>query len=154
MRWDQGRAVIDRMLADSELQRVPASREQADRLIAHARKHLVSADEISETDAAGGYTLVYDAARKALTAVLGNQGLRPTTRGGHLAVYEAARAQLDPPMGQVLRPFDRIRRRRYDVEYPPTDAPQISPDDVREDATKAAAIVDLSERVLDQISPF
>jgi hypothetical protein len=98
--------------------------------------------------------MVYDAARKALTAMLENQGLRPTTRGGHLAVYEAARAQLDPPMGQMLRPFDRMRRQRHDVEYPPTDAPQISPGDVREDVAKAAAIIDLSERVLDQMSPF
>ena len=37
--------------------------------------HLVSANEISEGDPAGGYTLVYDAARKALTAVFENQGL-------------------------------------------------------------------------------
>jgi hypothetical protein len=154
MRWNQGREVIDRMIAASELQRVPASRDHADSLILQARRHLVSADEISDDDPAGGYTLVYDAARKALTAVLENQGLRPTTRGGHLAVYEAARAQLDPPMGQVLRPFDRMRRQRHDVEYPPTDAPQISADDVREDAAKAAAIVDLSERVLDQMSMF
>lgn len=154
MRWNQGREVIDRMIAASELQRVPASREHADRLILQARKHLVSADEISDDDPAGGYTLVYDAARKALTAVLENQGLRPTTRGGHLAVYEATRAQLDPPMGQVLRPFDRMRRQRHDVEYPPADAPQISADDVREDAAKARAIVDLSERVLDQMTPF
>ena len=154
MRWNQGRGVIDRMIAASELQRVPASREHADRLIRQARRHLVSAHDISDDDPAGGYTLVYDAARKALTAVLENQGLRPTTRGGHLAVYEAARAQLDPPMGQVLRPFDRMRRQRHDVEYPPTDTPQISADDVREDAAKARAVVDLSERVLDQMSPF
>jgi hypothetical protein len=154
MRWNQGREVIDRMLAASELQRVPASREHADHLIGQARRHLVSVDEISEDDPAGGYALVYDAARKALTAVLENQGLRPTTRGGHLAVYEAARAQFDPPMGQVIKPFDRIRRQRHEVEYPPADAPQISPDDVREDAVKAAAIVDLSDRVLDQMSPF
>jgi hypothetical protein len=154
MRWNQGREVIDRMIAASELQRIPASREHADRLILQARRHLVSADEISDDDPAGGYTLLYDAARKALTAVLENQGLRPTTRGGHLAVYEATRAQLDPPMGQVLRPFDRMRRQRHDVEYPPTDAPQISANDVREDAAKARAIVDLSERVLDQMSPF
>jgi hypothetical protein len=154
VRWNQGREVIDRMLADSELQRVPASREHADRLVLRARVHLVSANEISEGDPAGGYTLVYDAARKALTAVLENQGLRPTTRGGHLAVHEATRAQLDPPMGQVLRPFDRIRRQRHDVEDPPIDAPQVNADDVREDAIKAAAIVDLSERVLDQMSPF
>ena len=96
MRWNQGREVIDRMLAESELQRVPASREHADRLVLQARVHLVSANEISEGDPAGGYTLVYDAARKALTAVLENQGLRPTTRGGHLAVYEATRARLVP----------------------------------------------------------
>lgn len=154
MRWNQGRDTIDRMLGDSELQRVPASREHANRLILQARKHLISANEICADDPAGGYTLVYDAARKALTAVLENQGLRPTTHGGHLAVYEATRAQLEPPMGQVLRPFDRIRRQRHDVEYPPTDAPQIDADDVREDAAKAIAIVDLSERLLDEMSPF
>jgi hypothetical protein len=107
MRWDQGRPVIDRMLADRELQRVPASREHADRLIAQAGKHLTSAAAVCREDPEGGYALVYDAARKALTAVLENQGLRPTTRGGHLAAYEAVRAQLDPPMGSVLRPRAR-----------------------------------------------
>ena len=34
MRWEQGRTVIERMLTDGELQRVPASRAQADRLLA------------------------------------------------------------------------------------------------------------------------
>src|ERR1039458_780424 len=110
MRWDQGRDVIGRMIADSQLQRVPASREHADRLVLQARQHLVSANGISEGDPAGGYTLVYDAARKAPTAVLENQGLRPTTRGGHLAAYEATRPQLDPPLGQGLRPPARRAR--------------------------------------------
>jgi len=86
--------------------------------------------------------------------VLENQGLRPTTRGGHLAVYQAIRVQLDPPMGQMLRPFDRMRRQRHDAEYPAAGSPQVGADDVREDAAKAAAIVDLAERVLDQMSPF
>jgi hypothetical protein len=36
----------------------------------------------------------------------------------------------------------------------PPDAPQITEDAVREDAVKAAAMVDLSERILDQMSPF
>jgi hypothetical protein len=47
-----------------------------------------------------------------------------------------------------------MRRQRQDVEYPSADAPQISADDVREDAAKASAIVDLSERVFDQMSPL
>jgi hypothetical protein len=154
MRWDQGRAVIDRMLAAQELQRVPASREHADRLMAQARKHLTSAAEICDEDPPGGYALVYDAARKALTAVLENQGLRPTTRGGHFASYEAVRAQLDPPMGNTIRPFDRIRRQRHDAEYPPSNAPTLTADDVREDIPKAADIISVGERVLDQMSPF
>ena len=154
MRWDQGRALIDRMLADAELQQVPASREHADRLIAQARTHLSSAAGICDTDPPGGYALVYDAARKALTAVLENQGLRPTTRGGHLAAYEAVRAQLEPPLGKTLRPFDRMRRQRHDAEYPPSSAPALTAQDVHEDITKAADIVNLAERVLDQMSPF
>ncbi len=70
MKWDQGRAVIDRMLADAELQRVPPSRVQADRLISRARTHTASAAAICEEDPPGAYAIVYDAARKALTAVL------------------------------------------------------------------------------------
>ena len=154
MRWDQGQAVIDRMLADAELQRVPASRDHADRLISQARNHLTSAAEICDQDPPGGCALVYDAARKALTAILENQGLRPTTRGGHLAAYEAVRAQLEPPMGKTLRPFDRMRRQRNDAEYPPSNAPALTADDVREDIPKAADIISLAERVLDQMSPF
>src|SRR5215472_13784457 len=149
MRWDQGRAVIGRMLADQHLQRVPASREHADLLMAQARAHLSSAAAICHADPPGGYALVYDAARKALTAVLENQGLRPTTRGGHLAAYDAVRAQLDPPMGNILRPFDRMRRQRHDAEYPPSSAPALTADDVRDDIPKAAVIIDLGARVLD-----
>jgi hypothetical protein len=154
MRWDQGRTDIDRMLADRQLQRVPPSREHADRMLAQARKHLTSAQEVCGDDPEGGYALLYDAGRKALTAVLGNQGLRPTSAGGHLAVYEAVRAQLDPPMGTVLRPFDRIRRQRRDAEYPHVDAPELDAADVREDVPKVQAILDLAARVLDEMSPF
>ena len=89
--------VIERLIDSHELQRVPPSRDHADRLLEQARRHLDAADAIADMDPAGGYALVYDAARKALTAVLENQGLRPTTRGGHVVVYEAVRAQLDLP---------------------------------------------------------
>jgi len=127
MRWNQGREVVERLLGDHQLQRVPPSREHADRLINDARRHLTASEAIADLDPAGAYVLAYDAARKALMAVLENQGLRPTTRGGHVAVYEVVRAQLDPPMGNELRPFDRMRRQRNNVEYPTSDAPPRSP---------------------------
>jgi hypothetical protein len=59
---------------------------------------------------------LYDAARMALTAVLENRGLRPTSRGGHIAPYAAVSAQLDPPMGTVL-PSEV--RRAVSGSYPP-----------------------------------
>lgn len=154
MRWEQGRDAIERMISDGELQRVPASREQADRLLSQARRHADSAGKVCDEDPAGGYVLAYDAARKALTAILANQGLRPTTRGGHIAVFEAVRAQLDPPMGKVIRPFNRMRTRRHDAEYPPTDAPEITAGDVREEQKITRGLIDLAARLLDEMSPF
>ena len=150
----KGRAEIDRMLAAGELERVQPSREHADRLIGQAQRHLDSASKTCEFDPEGAYGVLYDAARKALWAVLANQGLRPTTKGGHLAVYHAVKAQLEPPMGQQLRPFDRMRRQRHEAEYPRIDTPELRPDDIRDDVPKIRVIVEIADRVLDNMSVY
>ncbi|HWS36221.1 MAG TPA: hypothetical protein VN408_26235 [Actinoplanes sp.] len=154
MRWQQGRAAIDAMVARGELERIPASREHADLLLLQARRHLTSARAIAESDPAGGYQLLYDAARKALAAVLENQGVRATSRGGHIAVRDAVSAQLDPPLGAALRPFDRLRRRRNQVEYPSAAAPSVDPAEIARDVPKVEEIVDIAGRILDQMSPL
>ncbi|CAI9408412.1 hypothetical protein HIDPHFAB_01074 [Nocardioides sp. T2.26MG-1] len=154
MRWEQGRDEIDRMLESGELERVQASREHADRLVDQARRHLESAEKICDSDPEGAYDTLYDAGRKALWAVLANQGLRPSHRGGHLAAYHAVRAQLDPPMGRQLRPFDRMRRQRRDAEYPQIDTPEMVPSDVRADIPKISEIVDVAARVLDTMPVY
>ena len=89
-----------------------------------------------------------------MTAVFESDAIRPTTRGGHLAAYEAVRAQLDPPMGKILRRSDRMRRQRHDAENPPRKGPALTPDDVSENVSKAADIIELSQRVHGQMSPF
>jgi hypothetical protein len=154
VRWEQGRAEVEQMLSARQLQRVPASRAHADRLMGQSARHLASAQSTAESDPEGAYSLLYDAARKSLWAVLENEGLRPTTAGGHLAAFDATRAQLDPPMGGTLRPFDRMRRHRRDAEYPSADTPQLSSSDVADDFAKVEAIVRLAAGVLDQMSPF
>jgi hypothetical protein len=154
VKWNQGRTEIDAMLAAGELQRVSPSREHADRLLVQAGQHIGSVRVAAAADPEGAYALAYDAARKALAAVLENQGLRATTRGGHLAVYRAVRAQLDPPLGTVLRPFDRMRRQRNAQEYPSFDTPALTAEDVLEDVIKAERIIDLATRALDEMSPF
>jgi hypothetical protein len=61
--------------------------------LASARRHVESARLTAAGNPEAVYSLGYDAARKAATALLANQGLRPTSVGGHLAVVEAMRAQ-------------------------------------------------------------
>lgn len=153
MRWNQGRAEIDKLIADGELQRVPPNREHADQLVVQARKDLASAELLLDTNPKRAYESLYDAARMALTAVLENEGLRPTSRGGHIAPYAAVAAQLDPPMGAVLRPFDRMRRTRNRSEYPSFTTPDVTPDNVRADLPVAGAIVEVCANVLDEMSP-
>jgi hypothetical protein len=154
MRWEQGRATIDGMIARGELERVPASRAHADSLLAQAHQHLASAQAIAASDATGAYQLVYDAARKALAAVLENQGLRATSRGGHIAVLDAVSAQLDPPLGTILRPVDRLRRRRNQAEYPAAGRPGFGSDEVGRELPKVHEVVEAAAKVLDQMSPF
>jgi hypothetical protein len=154
MRWNQGRVTIDKLIADGELQRVPPSREHADQLLAQARRDLASAGLLLDSNPRRAYESLYDAARMALTAVLENQGLRPTSRGGHIAPYAAVAAQLDPPLGAMLRPFDRMRRTRNRSEYPSFTTPEVTADNVTADLSAAQAIVETCEGVLDEMSPF
>jgi hypothetical protein len=77
-----------------------------------------------------------------------------TSQGGHIGVYNAVNAQLDPPLGKVLRPFQRLRRRRNAGEYPDFTAPALSIDDVREDARAAKEIIDMVRHVMPEMAPF
>lgn len=154
MRWDQGRALVEGMITRREIERVPPSRTHADLLLRQANQHLQAARAIVSIDPTGAYQLIYDAARKAFNAVLENQGVRATSNGGHIAVREAVLAQLDPPLGRILRPFDRLRRRRNEAEYPSVDTPALSAADVENDIPKVEEIVSAVEKVLDQMSPF
>ena len=153
-RWATGNEKIEQSLKDGDLQKVEASRDQADRLIDQAFQHLNSAATLKDSDPEGAYALLYDAARKALVACLENQGLRPTSRGGHIATIEAVRAQLDSILVGILRPCDRMRRTRRAAEYPPSGSPIISQEQVEEDLPKAKQIVEKMEQVLDQMDPY
>ena len=68
--------------------------------------------------------------------------------------YSAVIAQLDPPMGAILRPFDRMRRTRNRSEYPSFTTPDVTPDNVRADLPVAESIVEVCGSVLDEMSPY
>jgi hypothetical protein len=115
-RWRKGEGTIERLLQTRHLDQVPGDTDIPTSLIGAARRHVTSARGCSATDPEGAYALAYDAARKAATALLAYQGLRPTSVGGHIAVVEAIQAQFPDVPG--LRSLDRLRRRRNQAEYP------------------------------------
>jgi hypothetical protein len=100
MRWNQGRATVDKLLADGELQRVPPSREHADQLLVQARKDLASAGLLRDTNAKRAYESLYDAARIALTAVLENPGSPPHEPGRPHRAVRSGRGPARPANGR------------------------------------------------------
>ena len=64
MRWNQGRAEIDKLIADGELRRVPLNREHADQLLVQARKDLASAELLLDANPKRGYREPVRAARR------------------------------------------------------------------------------------------
>lgn len=154
VRWEQGRATVDQLLADRRLERIPANRELADVYLEQARAHLNTSRAASGTDPVGEFQLAYDAARKALASLLVTQGLRPTHAGGHIAVYDAVMAQFDPPLGRVFRAFGWMRPLRNDSEYPSAERPVAAAADAEAGRDAAAAMVDAAERLLEQLPAY
>lgn len=153
-RWDRGRAEIDRLIAESRLTPVAASRDLADHYLAQARAHLVLASQGADGDPAGAFGLAYDAARLSLAAVLINQGLRPRGEGAHAVLLEAVLAQTEPPKQAEFREFDWMRRLRNDTQYPDLDRPTAAADDVAQAIPAAQAILARASKLLDHMPPY
>lgn len=147
MTWAKGRDSVEDLLQRGHLEQVVANPEESRHVVGRARTHLSTAADTADGDPEIAYDALYAAARKALTALLVEQGLRPTREGGHEAAIQAAEAQLVPPMGDTLRPYRRLRRRRGQGDCLGAEV-AIHPDDVHADLPAAAAIVELAEKLL------
>jgi len=153
-RWAQGEHEIDGMLERGELEYVTPSHDHAALLMDQAEAHLGSAQPLVETDPPSAFTLLYDGARKALTALLAVQGLRPTRAGGHVAVQQAAEAQLGPNTKHLVRAFGGLRRRRNESEYPSPEDPPVTVEEARDGLDDARSIVEVAQRLLPHLGPF
>lgn len=78
---------------------MPADSATVEGLLESARRHFATGRTATTNDPEGSFSLAYDAARKAASAVLAHQGLRGTTAGGHIVIVEAMNAQFPGVVG-------------------------------------------------------
>lgn len=154
LRWEQGRDVIDRLVASKELDRVTASHEMAALLLADSERHLETARKIAKEglDLPAAYTVSYDAARKALAAVLQIQGLRPSSRGGHTVIGLALEAQLNK--SDELKAFQVMRRTRNLYEYPSDTEREADPEEIRDQIEDTEDIIAYAWKLIDILPPY
>lgn len=139
----KGQVTIRELLKAGQLDQVAPSRGLGRRLLTEASNNLSSAKSIRKVDPGGAIQLAYDAARKAATALLVGQGLRPTTAGGHVAVQKAVIAQF----GETFAQFGRMRRRRHQQEYPDPETPSATTEDAEEVIEFAGVALARAEQV-------
>jgi HEPN domain-containing protein len=144
-----GEAEIEKLLAERQLQQVTGAQANGEHLLRRAARTLSTASDIVD-DPDSAYILAYDAARYAGTALLAQQGLRPTTSGGHYAVELALRSQF----GNGFRPFGAMRRRRHELEYPSGPAETTTPKEAHEAIEDAQRLYDAASRLLPTLGVF
>ncbi|GIG37075.1 hypothetical protein [Cellulomonas pakistanensis] len=154
--WPHGRAEIEALLRGRRLEQVPPSTDNALALIARARLHLATAEAVAPTDPDIGMDALHDANRKALEAVLLDQGLRTTRDGGHTAPYEAAKAQLRTS-ARTARPelfvYEVVRRLRHGADYASYEV-HLTASDVGDDLADSHALVEICSRLVGSMPAF
>ena len=149
-RWSRGEAEIEQLIADQQLQQVIGGQANGAHLLQKASRTLETAGEIADQDPDSAYVLAYDAARYAGTAILAQQGLRPTTSGGHYAVEVALRAQF----GDGFRSFGAMRRRRNELEYPTGPSETTSQDEVQKAIRDTEGLLLAAQQLLPTLTIF
>ncbi|WP_061297297.1 hypothetical protein [Herbidospora cretacea] len=149
MRWSQGEAQVERLLAEGRLQKVTGSAADGTAWVERAQVTVRTAQGIAD-DPGSAFILSYDAARHACTAVLVHQGLRPTTTGGHYVVEEVLRAQF----GGVFRDFGALRRRRNEIEYPTHPGDDVEPAEAEAAVATTERLIEAARRLIPSLSLF
>jgi hypothetical protein len=94
--------------------------------------------------------LAYDAARKASTALLVQQGLRTKSAGHHVTVEQVVRAQFGGPFDG----FGALRRRRSEIEYPRRPGDNIEPPEASAAVSAAELIIAAAQQLQPQLDLY
>ncbi|WP_346008587.1 hypothetical protein [Janibacter terrae] len=147
--WSRGESDIEAMVSRGELEAIRGSATDGGRLLDEARTRLRTGENAAD-DPSGAFTLVYDAARLACTALLAQQGVRPTRSGGHLSVQDAMRAQF----GDGFRDLGWMRRRRNEIEYPSTPGVGVTGAELHDAIAATRQMIEHAEKLLPNLGMF
>ncbi|MBM7785507.1 hypothetical protein [Tenggerimyces flavus] len=111
-RWQRGEAAIEQLLANGELQTVSGSAADGDPWLTKARRTLSTATVVADSDPESAWTLAYDAARFACTALLAQQGVTrqlaagilPSMRPFGTSSADSSSDSADVPPGLTAQP--------------------------------------------------
>jgi hypothetical protein len=145
-KWSRGQAEIEQFINRRELEHITGAAADGSPLLRQAKTTAATASTLVQTDAYSAYILAYDAARFACTALLAQQGLRPTTSGGHTAVQTQ--------FGPGFRPFNTMRRRRNELEYPHVPGETATTTEAQQAITDTATLITAAEQLLPQLTFF
>lgn len=149
-RWKRGETTIERLLATSNLDLIGRSASDGSAILEQSKRRLKIAEAALAIDPDGAFTNAYDAARLAATALLAQQGLRPTQIGGHRAVEEALQAQFSPGFSK----FSMLRRRRHELDYPDTSYSEASGHEARDAVNTADLFIETAAKLLSELGFF
>ena len=94
--------------------------------------------------------LADDAARKAATALVAQQGLPTKGAGHHVTVEQVVRAQFGGPFDR----FGALRRRRSEIEYPQRPGDDVAQPEADDAIAAATHMLDSAEQLQPQLGLF
>jgi len=141
--WQVGRAEVEQAL-----------REGAEGMLDQARGALASAEASVDISVESAFTLLYDAGRLAMAAVLVNQGLKTRGEGAHATVIDLVLAQTEPPKQEAFRAMRWMRPLRNDTQYPNPDRPRAARDDYDDAHEHVPEIIDRATKLVAVMPPF
>lgn len=150
MKWTRGQETVDRLLAEGRLELVTGAAADGTTWLVSAQALLLSAKRENGHNPEAVYVLAYDAARKASTSLVAQQGLRTKSTGHHVTVEQVVRAQFGGPFDA----FGALRRRRSEIEYPQRPGDDIEPAEAVRAISAAGLILAAAAQLRPQLNVY